>query len=71
MVKKTPNEFIADELAFKVKQLYKALNQAEDIILKLEIENEKLKDVLNSLTSLNKEGYHFVSESVNGSICTA
>jgi hypothetical protein len=55
-MKKSLNNFIGDELANKVKILSGALFQAEKIIYTLEQENRNLKDVLNNLTSENKEG---------------
>jgi cell shape-determining protein MreC len=40
------NYYVADELANKVWQLHKALNQAEKIVSVLEEENQKLKNLL-------------------------
>lgn len=59
------NIFIADELANKVKHLHRALDQANNIISKLEIENKRLNDVLNNLTSINNEDYVLDSEAFN------
>jgi hypothetical protein len=60
------NSFIGDELANKVKVLSVALNKAQKIVSVLEEENRNLKDVLNNLTSLNKEdcGYEYEAVSV-------
>jgi hypothetical protein len=60
------NSFIGDELANKVKVLSVALNTAQKIVSVLEEENRNLKDVLNNLTSLNKEdcGYEYEAVSV-------
>lgn len=49
------NSLIGDELAYKVKILSVALRQAENMVTVLEQENKNLKDVLNNLTSVNKE----------------
>lgn len=55
IMKNSVNYYISDELANKVKVLAKALYQAEQIIHKLEEENQTLNDALNSLASVNKE----------------
>jgi sensor histidine kinase regulating citrate/malate metabolism len=49
--------YVADELSNKVYHLTKALNQAQNIIKVLEEENEKLKDVLANLASINNQDY--------------
>lgn len=49
--------YVADELSNKVYHLTKALNQAQNIIKVLEEENEKLKDVLTNLASINNQDY--------------
>jgi hypothetical protein len=54
-MKRTINSFLGDELANKVKALSIALNKAQKIVSVLEEENKNLKDVLNNLTSINKE----------------
>lgn len=54
-MKNSMNNYVGDELANKVKVLSKALYQAEKIVNVLEQENQNLKDVLNNLTSENKE----------------
>jgi hypothetical protein len=65
------NNFIGDELANKVRYLYEALNQAQDIIKHLEYENHRLQDVLINLASEeNKEGYVLDSEAFNESANT-
>lgn len=56
---KNANSFIADELAHKNIYLSKALQQANDIIKILEKENERLKDVLTGLASLNNQRLAF------------
>jgi hypothetical protein len=58
------NVYVADELAIKVKYLSKALSQTKDIISKLEQENNRLKDVLISLASENKEDLVLDSEAM-------
>jgi hypothetical protein len=58
------NSFIGDELANKVKVLSVALNKAQKIVSVLEEENQNLKDVLNNLTSINKEGCSHEYEAV-------
>lgn len=70
MVVRTAVEFMNDQLADRVKMLQKALNQAEKIITTLETENNKLKDVLNNLTSENNEGYILDSEAFNEPVFT-
>lgn len=49
--------YVADELANKVWQLHKALNQAEKIVSVLEEENQKLKNLLcaSENTSMKKD----------------
>lgn len=56
---------IGDELANKVKVLSMALHQAENMIVILEQENQNLKDVLNNLTSVNKEDCDYVYEAMS------
>lgn len=70
MVVRTATEYMNDQLADRVKVLQKALNQAERIIATLETENNKLKDVLNNLTSENNEGYILDSEAFNEPVFT-
>jgi hypothetical protein len=70
MVVRTAVEFMNDQLADRVKVLQKALNQAENIITTLEKENNNLKDVLNNLTSENKEDYMLNSEAFNEPVFT-
>ena len=70
MVVRTAIEYMNDQLADRVKVLQKALNQAEKIITTLETENNKLKDVLNNLTSENNEGYILDSEAFNEPVFT-
>jgi regulator of replication initiation timing len=70
MVVKTVPEYMNDQLSDRVNTLHKALNQAEKIINALEMENQRLKDVLSSLTSENNEGYILDSESFNESVLT-
>ena len=64
-MKKSMNNYIGDELANKVKILSYALNQAEQMVLVLEQENENLKDVLTSLASVNKEDCDYVYEAMS------
>ena len=49
--------YVADELANKVYQIQKALNQATYIIGVLEKENKNLKDALTNLGSIKTEDY--------------
>jgi len=65
MVVRTAVEYMSDQLAERVKVLQRALNQAEKIIATLETENNKLKDVLNNLTSENNQDYVLDSEAFN------
>lgn len=69
MVVKTLTEYMNDQLSERIGYLQKALNQAETIIITLEQENERLKDVLAGLTSENNEGYILDSEAFNESVC--
>ena len=64
MVVKTMNSYVADELIYKVKQLSIALAQAESIISSLEIENNRLKDVLMDLASTDNKDLVLDSEAV-------
>ena len=65
-MKTSMNNYIGDELANKVKVLSSALTQAENMVIVLEQENQNLKDVLNNLTSINKQdcGYNYEVVSV-------
>jgi len=65
-MKTSMNNYIGDELANKVKVLSSALSQAENMVIVLEQENQNLKDVLNNLTSINKQdcGYNYEVVSV-------
>jgi hypothetical protein len=69
MVVKTLTEYMNDQLSERIGYLQKALNQAETIILTLEQENQRLKDVLAGLASENNEGYILDSEAFNESVC--
>lgn len=70
MVVKHLNEYMTDQLIDRVQILQKALNQAEYIIQVLDNENQRLKDVLNNLTSENNEGYVLDSEAFNEPVCS-
>jgi cell division protein FtsB len=70
MVVRTATEYMNDQLANRVKSLQKALNQAEKIMNTLEIENQRLKDVLANLTSENNQGYILNSEIFNEPVLT-
>lgn len=61
---KSLNNYVGDELANKVRILTKALDQANELIHKLEIENNNLIDALNNLASLNKEDCVLDSEAI-------
>ena len=65
MVVRTITEYMNDQLADRVKLLQKALNSAENMINILEKENQRLKDVLSSLTSENNQDYAITSEAFN------
>ena len=65
MVVRTITEYMNDQLADRVKLLQKALNSAENMINILEKENQRLKDVLSSLTSENNQDYALTSEAFN------
>jgi cell division protein FtsB len=70
MVVRTATEYMNDQLANRVKSLQKALNQAEKIMNTLELENQRLKDVLANLTSENNQGYILNSEIFNEPVLT-
>ena len=70
MVVRTATEYMNDQLANRVKSLQRALNQAEKIMNTLELENQRLKDVLANLTSENNEGYILDSEAFNEPVLT-
>jgi regulator of replication initiation timing len=70
MVVRTATEYMNDQLANRVKSLQKALNQAEKIMNTLELENQRLKDVLANLTSENNQGYILNSETFNEPVLT-
>jgi cell shape-determining protein MreC len=65
MVVRTATEYMNDQLADRIKLLQKALNSAENMIHILEKENQRLKDVLTSLTSENNQDYALTSEAFN------
>lgn len=64
MVVKTMNQYVADELANKVKHLQIALGYAQNIIETLEAENNRLKDVLIGLASENNKDLVLDSEAI-------
>jgi hypothetical protein len=70
MVVRTITEYMNDKLSDRVATLQKALNQAEKIMNSLELENQRLKDVLANLASENNEGYILDSESFNEPVFT-
>lgn len=58
-----------DLLSSKVQKLHSALNQANDIIEKLDQENKRLNDILNSLSE-NNENYTFDYDTFNEPVYT-
>jgi peptidoglycan hydrolase CwlO-like protein len=70
MVVRTITEYMNDKLSDRVATLQKALNQAEKIMNSLELENQRLKDVLANLASENNEGYILDSEAFNEPMLT-
>lgn len=70
MVIRTMNSYVADELANKNYYLTKALTEANDIIKTLEIENNRLRDVLTNLASYKHEDLNSVLEADNDKFCT-
>lgn len=70
MVVKHLQEYMTDNLIDRIQTLQIALNQAENIMLTLEIENQRLKYALASLASDNN-GYAFDSEIFNEPLCSA
>lgn len=63
------NNYIADELAHKVKALTQALQKSDNIIAKLELENKILKDILTNLMSIKKEDLDLKLEDTNDRYC--
>jgi hypothetical protein len=51
MSPKTMKAYLSDELLEKVKKLHTALDQANNIVLTLSEENERLKSVLDKVNS--------------------
>lgn len=70
MVVKHFSEYMTDNLIDRVQTLQNALFQAENIMLILEQENERLKYALASLASENNEGYILDSEAFNEPACS-
>lgn len=70
MVVKHLQEYMTDNLIDRIQTLQTALNQAENIMKVLEQENEKLKDVLISLTFNNERGYALDGEALNEPVCS-
>lgn len=66
---KNANAYIADELAHKNKYLHIALHQAQSIISTLEKENNRLRDVLAHLTSINNKDGCVSLEDKNDRLC--
>lgn len=62
--------YVSDELSNKVKCLHNALLDAQDIISKLQIENNRLQDALISLACLNNKDYILNNEAVDESVHT-
>lgn len=58
------NNYLGDELAYKVKVLNSALSDADRIIQILQEENKTLKDILNDLMSIKKEDHVSTQEVV-------
>lgn len=50
--------YVADELANKVYHLTKALKEANDIIKKLDVENDNMKQILSNLGVEVEENNH-------------
>jgi hypothetical protein len=63
------NEYLADQLSERVSHLQDALNQAEKIIQTLDEENNRLKDLLMSLSSTESSGYIIDSEAFETQLC--
>jgi hypothetical protein len=58
------NNYLGDELAYKVKALSLAISDADRIIHILQEENKTLKDILNDLMSIKKEDHPNTQEVV-------
>lgn len=69
-MKTNMNNYIGDELAHKVHILSKALYEAQQINILVEQENNRLKDILTGLMSLNKEDFDSYKEDLNDRFCT-
>lgn len=52
-------------------QISSAIAQIQDILAKLDNEQERLKDALTNLASENKEDYNKYSESLHESVCAS
>jgi len=69
MVVRTITEYMNDKLSDRVATLQKALNQAEKIIQTLDEENNRLKDLLMSLSSTESSDYIIDSEAFETQLC--
>lgn len=58
------------KLSANITDLHKALGQAHSIIEAIELEQKRLNDVLNDLTSENNEGYMLSQEAGNEPVCS-
>jgi FtsZ-binding cell division protein ZapB len=67
---KYANSFIADELVNKNRYLTQALDQAKEIIEVLEQENNRLRDVLTNLASINNKDLDRSIEVEDDKFCT-
>jgi ABC-type transporter Mla subunit MlaD len=69
-MKNVMNTYVADELAHKVRILSQALDQTNKIVATLEQENNRLKDILTNLMSINSIDLDSTQEVKDDRFCT-
>jgi hypothetical protein len=68
-MKNSMNYYVADELAQKVKVLSQTLEQTNKIVMALEEENNRLKDIFTNLMSINIEDLGGIQEASDDRFC--
>jgi ABC-type transporter Mla subunit MlaD len=69
-MKNVMNTYVADELANKVKILSQTLEETNKIVATLEKENDRLKDILTNLMSINNVDLDSTQEVKDDRFCT-
>jgi hypothetical protein len=69
-MKNVMNTYVADELANKVKILSQTLEETNKIVATLEQENDRLKDILTNLMSINNVDLDSTQEVKDDRFCT-